>query len=147
MSKDNKVTINKKQKLYVIPCGKGYSCLGFKVLQDRNNRLALELDRKDLMLANDKLGTLEAYDAYIKLTGLAMERYNRTGIQLKAELTPSLVGLEGRRVEVVDVDCETRRFIVGKSTGWIPCHIELHNVRSTAGMAAHKDYVLVRIIK
>ncbi len=141
------VTINKEQKLYVIPCGKGYTCLGFKVLQDRNNALALELDRKDLMLANDTIGTLAAYKNYSDLVELARERFNRTGVQLKSELTPQLVGLEGRRVEVIDVDNETKRFIVGKSTGFIPCHLEIHNVRSSGGMAASKEYKSVKIIR
>jgi hypothetical protein len=30
------VKINKEQKLYVIPCGGGYSCYGFEVL--KNNK-------------------------------------------------------------------------------------------------------------
>jgi hypothetical protein len=39
-------------------------------------------------------------------------------------LSPQLIGLEGWRVEVVTTYDETRRFIVGRSTGWTPCHIE-----------------------
>jgi len=50
-----------------------------------------------------------------------------------AELTPQLIGLEGQRVEVVDQYDERRRFIVGKSTGWLPCHLEIKTKRSTGG--------------
>ena len=62
-------------------------------------------------------------------------------------LTPQLVGLEGRRVEVVTCYGETRRFKVGRSTGWRPCHIELHNARSTGGSPADLTYKAIRIIK
>jgi len=62
-------------------------------------------------------------------------------------LTPQLVGLEGRRVEVVTTYGETRRFHVGKSTGWIPCHLEIHNARSSGGGSAEKQYKSVRVIR
>ena len=62
-------------------------------------------------------------------------------------LCPQLKGLEGARVEVVDHDGETRRFNVGRSTGWRPCHIEIHNARSTGGPAAMPSYRSVRVIR
>lgn len=59
-------------------------------------------------------------------------------------LTPELVGLEGWRVEVVTTYGETRRFIVGRSTGWRPCHIEVKTRRSLGGWAAEPRYNNVR---
>lgn len=47
-------------------------------------------------------------------------------------LTAQLVGLEGWRVEVVTCDGETKRFIVGTSTGWKPCHLAISR-RSALG--------------
>lgn len=63
-------------------------------------------------------------------------------------LTPQLVGLEGRRVEVIDrPDEKPRRFYVGRSTGWRPCHIEIHNSRSRGGPAASPRYHSVRVVR
>lgn len=63
-------------------------------------------------------------------------------------LTPQLVGLEGWRVEVVtEMTGEKRRFIVGLSTGWRPCHIELSNRASRGGVPACSKYCSVRSIE
>lgn len=61
-------------------------------------------------------------------------------------LSPQLTGLEGFRVEVVTDYDETRRFIVGKSTGWIPCHIEISRRSASGGGAADKHYKSVRVL-
>ena len=55
-----------------------------------------------------------------------------------------LMGLEGWRVEVETMSGEKRRFIVGRSTGWGPCHLELNNRRSLGGDLAEKQYKTVR---
>jgi hypothetical protein len=59
-------------------------------------------------------------------------------------LTKQLIGLEGRRVEVVTTYGEKRRFIVGRSTGWVPCHIERKLRTSSGGMAAEREYTSIR---
>lgn len=59
-------------------------------------------------------------------------------------LSPQLIGLEGWRVEVVTTYGETRRFYVGRSCGWKPCHLEVNNRRSLGGPAAEKEYQSVR---
>jgi len=59
-------------------------------------------------------------------------------------LTDQLRGLEGWRVEVVTSYGETRRFIVGRSTGWRPCHIEISRRNAFGGPAAHSHYASVR---
>jgi len=60
-----------------------------------------------------------------------------------SDLSRQLVGLEGWRVEVVTTYGETRRFIVGKSTGWKPCHLEVKTRRSLGGEASEKEYLVV----
>ena len=66
--------------------------------------------------------------------------------QLRSDdaLTPQLIGLEGWRVEVTTDYGETRRFIVGRSTGWIPIHIELARRDSSGGIGASREYETVR---
>ena len=59
-------------------------------------------------------------------------------------LTPQLKGLEGYRVEVVTTYGETRRFIVSRSTGWKPCHIEVSRRGAYGGPAAESAYASVR---
>lgn len=62
-------------------------------------------------------------------------------------LSPQLVGLEGCRVEVETTYNETRRFQVGRSTGWRPCHLEMHNRASRGGQSADHVYKSVRVIR
>ena len=61
-----------------------------------------------------------------------------------SDLSPQLVGLEGWRVEVVTTYGEKRRFIVGRSTGWRPCHIEISRRSAYGGPGADRDYASVR---
>lgn len=62
-------------------------------------------------------------------------------------LSPQLTGLERARVEVVTDDDTTRRFYVGRSTGWRPCHVEVALRTSTGGPGAEKHYKSVRVIR
>jgi len=55
-------------------------------------------------------------------------------------LTKQLIGLEGWRVEVETLYGETRRFYVGRSTGWVPCHLEVKTRRSMGGFGAEREY-------
>lgn len=73
-----------------------------------------------------------------------LTEWERIKLRSVAGLTKQLVGLEGWRVEVVTDYGETRRFIVSRSTGWQPCHIEINNRRSTGGPAAHSSYKSIR---
>lgn len=77
----------------------------------------------------------------------SLTQSQRNALRSDAGLTPQLKGLEGCRVEVVTTYGETRRFIVGRSTGWVPCHLEVHNRRSHGGPSAEREYASVRVIK
>lgn len=77
----------------------------------------------------------------------AMTPAQRDVMRTDQNLTTQLIGLEGDRVEVVSVDGETYRFWVGRSTGWAPCHLEIHNARSLGGGCAAHEYKSVRVIR
>lgn len=68
-----------------------------------------------------------------------MEKDNR-------DLTQQLIGMEGWRVEVITTYNEKRRFIVGKSTGRKPIHLEVKNRRSLGGSGAEKEYKSVKVL-
>ena len=138
-----KVTVNRGQKLYVIPCGDGYTCLGWQVCVDRIKALAPELGETVNLKA---LGTMHNFRELERLQAIVKARYDQTGFRAKSGLSPQLIGLEGRRVEVVTEYGETRRFQVGKSTGWIPCHLEIARRNSSGGGAAEKQYRSVRLV-
>lgn len=71
----------------------------------------------------------------------------RKRVASKENLCPELIGLEGYRVEATQYG-ERVRFQVGKSTGWKPCHIALHNRRSIGGDLIRKGSLSnVRIIR
>lgn len=152
MAEERAVTLNPGQRLYVIPVSHGgYSCLGFDVLVERYNRLAGELFDPALgavtwqgslprQFPPELHGTLDGYAFYKALHALAA----RDGRRFTCELSPQLIGLEGHRVEVVTSDGETRRFIVGKSTGWIPIHLEIKRRTSHGGQGADRVYPSVK---
>jgi hypothetical protein len=122
------VKINDEQKLFVIPeSNGGFSCLGFEVCWDWTEAIAREL--KDDSLLPTERGTLKAYEQY----RAAVQAARDSGNQLKCMLTPQLMGLEGKRVEIIDKHGEKRRFTVGKSKGWLPIHLELYNKRAHGG--------------
>jgi hypothetical protein len=125
-------TINREQHLYVLRCGNGYTCLGFGVCEERKRALAAELG---VTLAGHPAGTRQAYTEYHRLVKLAAQRNRQTGWKSQSELTPQLKGLEGWRVEVVDRWNQRRRFLVGRSTGYIPVHLELARRDSSGGPA------------
>lgn len=83
------------------------------------------------------------------LDGMTHERWTaltdveRDALRSDAGLTPQLVGLEGWRVEVETLYGETRRFYVGKSTGWEPIHLEVSRRDSTGGLGADRKYAKV----
>ena len=132
------VGINAEYGLYVIPCGDGHTCLGFDVLVQRHNAVAAWLRNGGLRaddLPPEARGTMQAYNAYTALMERAAAYCQRNDLRCPVELTAQLVGLEGKRVEVVDRHGERRRFQVGKSTGWMPCHLEISRRNSTGGPA------------
>ncbi len=84
-------------------------------------------------------------EALSSMTQARWDRLNepeRDAMRDLTGLTEGLIGLEGWRVEVVrdSHSGEVARFIVGRSTGWRPCHIELPRRDSSGGMSADHAY-------
>lgn len=130
--------INADQRLYVVDCGEGYTCLGFDVAfkwaSDVRNWLAAQgviIDAPDAA----KIGTPEGYADYSRVMAAGSAWAADTNRRCPAQLTPELRGKEGQRVEVLDCYGERRRFTVGRSTGWLPIHLELRSGRSSGGGA------------
>jgi hypothetical protein len=76
---------------------------------------------------------VRAFRAYRAAMSAGAAHTKQTGERCPMELTPELIGKEGQRVEVTHPDGERRRFYVGKSTGWAPCHLEISTRRSHGG--------------
>jgi hypothetical protein len=134
----NKVTINRKQKLYVIPCGDGVTCLGFDVCAKWTKALLEELNKKGkstFLIPSTRKGTHAAYNMYQLLIGVARAVNKDTGYRFSFELEPRLIGLEGKRVEVTSKDGVVRKFWVGKSSGFIPVHLEIEHKNDDGGGA------------
>lgn len=142
-------SINKEQKLYVVKAGKGFSTYGFEFL----NRRAVAL--RDWYFENNpqaipqipaRIGTKKHYIACQKVIEQVGRYCTHARIACPVELCPQLKGLEGRRVEVVTLRDEKRRFIVGKSTGWLVTHLEIPRRNSTGGMSAEREYKSVVVL-
>lgn len=81
-------------------------------------------------------------------TWVSMTEKEREAVRDYSNMTPQLKGLEGWRVEVQDVAGDKpRRFIVGRSTGWRPCHLEVKTRRSMSGNPAAQSYFSVRRVE
>jgi hypothetical protein len=148
---NREVTINTEQELYVIPAQPdGYSCLGFDVLMHRYNAIAAWLRREGLDASDlppEARGTMRAYTAYQTLLARTGSYCQRNNVRCPVELTPQLIGLEGKRVEVVDHHGQSRRFQVGKSCGWLPRHLETSRRNCTGGPAVYgAPFQSVRVV-
>lgn len=137
--------IDETQRLYVLKAGEtGYTCLGFDVAERRRRAL---LAWMDLPNPPAVVGYPGSYVAYCNTLDAAYAYSQSRRLRCPIELTAALLGLEGCRVEVTYPTGEKRRFIVGKSTGWMPCHLEIKTKRSTGGVPAYvPDGATVRII-
>ena len=138
------ITINKDQELYVIPSGNGFSCLGFNVCETRIQRLSSELGY--LINKKIKIGTKKHYNQYCFLVNAAKRKHEQTGWRSSSQLNPDLIGMEGKRIEAI-LYGEKTRFIIGKSTGFIPCHLEIKTKRSHGGGALPVEREYLKVIR
>lgn len=127
-------SINTAQRLYVLAYGNGYSCLGFDVAERK--RVAVR-EWLGLPVDVEEVGTLAHWRSYEDAMGLGAAHNQATKKRCPADLEPDLIGLEGRRVEVTAPDGTRSRFYVGKSSGWMPCHLAIKRRDSTGGCAVY----------
>lgn len=140
----SEVTYNAEQKLFVIPTGNGFTCLGLEYAIAETEKMAHELHTRFHVNVNvDSIRLVDPMDAWKmreRVTAAAKAIHDQTGARFEYGLHPQLKGLEGWRVEVVENrpgDSQTRRrFIVGRSTGWAPVHLEIRNANSSGGEPA-----------
>lgn len=134
-------SINSEQRLYVIECGSGYTCLGFDVAEQRLQDVLAWLpnDMRPNAPASDRIptGTQKHYAYYRRVMDAGAEYAAKTKTRCPALLTPELIGLEGKRVEVTTPTGDKSRFYVGKSTGWLPIHLEIKRRNSSGGGGAY----------
>lgn len=132
-----KVTINEEWKLYVTPAGKGFTCLGFENAQRKAEGVARWIGRLDLIPTAEDFGTMQGWEKYQEIMRLGGEYNRATGLRCPLELTPEFIGHEGERVEVTEAGGAKRRFYIGKSTGWMPIHLEISRRGSYGGGAVY----------
>lgn len=60
------VTTNPEQAVYVIPCGDGYSCLGFENARAHAAQISQALGRPELALTDVEFGQVSGYGKYLK---------------------------------------------------------------------------------
>lgn len=128
-----RVFLNKEQGLYVIPAGSGFTCLGFDVGFDKASAVVAWMANGTPLPLRSNKGTVQGYEDYQRIMKAGYAETVRRHSPCPIELTPQLQGLEGKRVEVYDKHGERRRFWVGKSTGWMPCHLEISRRNSSGG--------------
>ena len=128
-------SINHEQRLFVLKCGSGFSCLGFDVAAKRHAAYLEWLGMKQT--APIEWNTEAGYNAYGAALALVLEKCAKEKTRCPAELTPELIGLEGKRVEVTTPSGEKSRFYVSRSTGPIPIHIEIKRRDSMGGCGAY----------
>lgn len=138
-----KIYLYKDQRLYVLNYGKYVSCLGFDVCLERATALNREMETN---IRLSKPGTLKLYRQYEQLIEVARRRNRETGWKSNSELIPHLIGLEGKRVEVTYDYGKKERFYVGRSSGFIPCHLAIKRKDAIGGAAVCGDIVNVRIL-
>src|SRR5687767_4861878 len=119
-----KITINREQRLYVIPfkSGKrsGFMCLGFEYAFEKGSAVARWLSERGLSVLFPEfrnVGTARGYRDFMAVINAAKLHFEQTKERCPIDLCPQLIGLEGKRVEVVDAYGDKRRFYVGKSSG------------------------------
>lgn len=139
-------SINTEQRVYVMPCGDGFSCYGFDVLDrkaravllwivEHYNGRALTLQEREKLAAGFPApGTAEHFAACADAMAKGAAHAAKTGTRCPAELVPAFIGHEGERVEC-DYYGERVRFYIGKSTGWMPAHLRIRTRRSSGGEA------------
>lgn len=132
--------MNFEQRLYVIPFKSGrrggFSCLGFEYAFEKASAVARWLTERGVGVRFPEyrnVGTARGYQEFMAVMNAAKLHHQQTKESCPIDLCQQLIGLEGHQVEVVDAYGDKRRFYVGKSTGWVPCHLEITRVDSTGG--------------
>ena len=139
-------SIDKDRRLYVIAHEGGWTTLGWDVAQRRMDAVAAWMG--SAKTEDGTPGTQEHYLASAATMTDGATFHRRTGGRCPAEVTSTRIGLEGCRVEGRYPTGETKRFQGGKSTGWLPCHLQRHKSRAHSGPAvSYPEGSTIRVIR
>jgi hypothetical protein len=75
-----------------------------------------------------EMNNKERWDKWVTMNPAQQNEVRDTGL-----LITDLIGCEGWRIEAIYPDGSSKRFYVGRSTGWMPCHLEVKLNRSFGG--------------
>jgi hypothetical protein len=138
----NSVSLNPDQKLYVIPCGGGYSCFGYDNAQRDAAHIASVLKRDDLVPAPEHYGTLAGYDLYRK----ACDAWASSVYSKRTWFTP---GTDPKVVKLLEACRQDNRliriFLGDKKTGRDWC--EENDVVGRVGRSAGSQKVPLLIVE
>lgn len=142
------ISINEEQKLYVIPSGDGYSCLGFDVAFHRAKSMADELGDSSVQPDPANKGTPAGYADYIRAIDAVRASGRKLGLQFDEgtpESVKAIIRAEigtGRALRFHIGNRETGEVwleefdvmgILGRTTGILPAPIILKNSASSGG--------------
>jgi len=145
VAESEEIVINVEQRLYVIKSLNGYSCLGWDYAHGRAEKVAKWLG---IDAPKETPGTVDAFDEYRRIMRLGAEHNAKTGQRCTAELDDRFTSYytRGERVEVTwkegyedysgygaRTNGRKARFYVGRSTGWLPSYLVIHNRNSRGG--------------
>lgn len=153
-------SINRDGRFYFIKSnGRHFSSIEFDVAADRTQAvcewllqngvgvLALFIRHTTVgeAVAAVRAGSEEGFSIYRRVMDRGAYLHETRGVRCPAELSPQLTGLEGRRVLAVDLGGHAYRFTVGRSTGWMPCHLEC-SCAGAGGYPARKEYKSITVL-
>lgn len=117
--------------------------LPFDTVMEKIERYSIELQVDHVQVPR---GSIKAYDLMAVLVQALQKRADETGDTVMSDLTPQLIGLEGRIVRVTDIDGDTRQVRIERTEpkyGVPPRHVE---VRMGARNLARVEYEKVEVI-
>lgn len=105
------VTANRQQRVFVIPAGSGYTCLGFDNCFQHAKQLAELLNRPDLAPREEEIGDLRQYEQYRALIQEASRRelgtYFEPGTPLEVRRVLEQYIANGKRIRLFYGDATT----------------------------------------
>lgn len=129
----NAITLNHDQKLYVIPCRQGFSCLGFDNARDHARQIADRLGRRELALADSEYGTLDGYARYQR----AVQTWATSPLSRQTYFDPGTPADAARVLEACRKSRDRVRLILGNTaTGesWLDEHDVVGTIGRSGGM-------------
>lgn len=127
------VTLNTEQRLYVIACGDGYSCLGFDNARDHANQIANRLQQPNLAFDGGDHGALAGYARY----RTAIDAWGRSKLTQQTYFDPGTDPKAARVLERCRRDGRTLRLVLGDTaTGqcWLDEHDVVGRIARSTGM-------------